>query len=286
MSVFKSRVFIFNSYEYFLEHFIRTNRREDIPELTPEQKKELLSSMHYTLIPTGKGDGFYWLYYTEGQMYDGFEEWEYTEEKAMSYGGIEEAYERLSDIIIPDYFEEDEDYMEDFMYKLYGDSKENEAQMLYALDIWGGFFDKENVEIHGLKEKYFRNRIYTSKDERDIVAREIQKQADDLRKKGRKYSTVVIRLAEGYGIDTPVICHRISEYKGERVHTQDRLFNGTSYETAIYHFNNWYPGNNDYPFGLKEEEIDDDGFPYNPYKTDDFKIIKEWVTGAFDTENY
>lgn len=118
MSIFKSKIFTFNSYEYFLEWYIKLGKDSSTPDLTEDQKKEMLKMMHYVLKPTKRGDGFYFLYDEEREMYDGDEEWVHSADKAMTYGGVQEAFERLWDIIIPDWFEEDEDYMEDFYYKL------------------------------------------------------------------------------------------------------------------------------------------------------------------------
>ena len=75
MSIFKSKLFTFNSYEYFLEWYIKQERDSSTPDLTENQKRELLKMMHYVLKPTKRGDGFYFLYDVEREMYDGEEEW-------------------------------------------------------------------------------------------------------------------------------------------------------------------------------------------------------------------
>jgi hypothetical protein len=43
--------------------------------------------------------------------------------------------------------------------------------------------------------------------------------------------------------------------------------------------NKWYPGFNDYPFGYGSETED-------IYSSEDFIIIQEWVSGAFDLKDY
>lgn len=294
--VFKSKLFTFNSYEYFLEWYIKQERDSSTPDLTEDQKRELLKMMHYVLKPSKRGDGFYFLYDVEREMYDGEEEWVHSADKAMTYGGVQEAFERFWDIIIPDWFEEDEDYMEDFYYKLeLSEKKSNQEDIgdyLYALYAWGGFFNEENAKIHLVNPKNYENVVFfKNKEDRDAIIYSLNVIADDMQKKGHSTCKLMITTHEGYDMDKPVVCHRVSEYKGKRVHTTFNMKIGTTIQDAMFWMNEkWYPGHNDYPFGTPEVKSIE-GYKhlteeYDPYNSDDFKIIQEWVTGAFDLKDY
>lgn len=165
---------------------------------------------------------------------------------------------------------------------------------LYGLEVWGGFFEKENVLMHTVDPKQYENIVFfKDKDTRDTILHSLRGIEKDMLAKGYYTCKFVESLSEGYHINIPVICHRVCEYKGKRVHTQHKMHAGTSIKHAMYFMNNnWFPNHNDYPFG-PGEILDEDYFKITGqkvyddlYESDDFRIIQEWVTGAFDLIQY
>ena len=134
----------------------------------------------------------------------------------------------------------------------------------YLLHTWGGFYNEEHQEKHGELEGY--HYFYTEK-ERDNYITKLRKIEKDLNAKH-----LAIEKSEGYNTRTITTLHRVSKYKGKEYYTKNNLPPNYSYSAARYTMKNkWYPGFNDYPLG---ENFD--------YDNEDFEIVQEWITGAFD----
>lgn len=135
---------------------------------------------------------------------------------------------------------------------------------LYRMYAWGGFFNEEHKSIHQFADGEY---IFNTKEAR-------QKQIDAMEKCSKEMNAHVlcIALTEGFHVHDFVTFHRVCEYKGKRVYTATKI------ETSPYEYSDaeyfiewkWYPGFNDYPFG---EDFD--------YEDPEFKVLQEWITGAF-----
>lgn len=136
----------------------------------------------------------------------------------------------------------------------------------YLLMTWGGFYNQENKDRHGLEPGYH---YFDSEEERENYLRKLQRIEKRL---NAKY--LASMKSEGFNVREPVILNRVSSYKGREVHTTYESMPGTSYSIAAYLLENkWYPGHHDYPFG---EDFD--------YESPSFKVVQEWITGQFDAK--
>jgi hypothetical protein len=97
---------------------------------------------------------------------------------------------------------------------------------LYGLFLWGGFFNTDCVNEHKVEPAMYEEKtlFFKEKETRDKVLKSLQDISEDLANKGFR-STLMSTLSEGYNINTPVICHRVSEYKGKRVLTRTQMHN-------------------------------------------------------------
>jgi len=136
----------------------------------------------------------------------------------------------------------------------------------YYLYTWGGFYNDDNKKVHGFEpcEDGF---YFDTKEERDFYLQTLQ---DACSKLGTDDACLVNQIAEGCSVRIKPCIHRVSEYKGERVHSICLWSWPQDVRVLRYHLEyKWYLGFNDYPFG---EDVD--------YR--DVKVIDEWITGAFD----
>jgi hypothetical protein len=137
----------------------------------------------------------------------------------------------------------------------------------YRLHTWGGFYNAEFKIIHGLEEgDYYFNTFEAREkfiDERRAISDELNA------------TQLVLSTWEGFACNVNTVLHRVSEYLGERVYTTDVIANVEyTLEDAKHRLEHkWYPGFNDYPFG--------ETFDYTDKR---FKVLQEWVTGAFTTK--
>jgi hypothetical protein len=140
----------------------------------------------------------------------------------------------------------------------------------YYLKVWGGFWNEANLKVHGIPET--EHLYFSTKEAREEYLEMLEETRKSL---GTWDATIARYVAEGYHVRTIPVCHRISEYKGKRVHTiRDWSFPESNKSVLEYHMEyKWYPGFNDYPFG-EDERI---------YDGKQVTIIAEWIEGAFET---
>ncbi len=137
----------------------------------------------------------------------------------------------------------------------------------YYIHVWGGFFNDEYKRVHCFQPgNYFFD---TLKEREDFIStlREIEEKMD-ARHLG-------ISMSEGYHCRIETKLHRVTKYNGKEYYSEYNL--GCSYpiDAAKYHMENkWYPGFNDYPMG--------EDFDYHKKK---FKVVQEWITGAFSDKH-
>ena len=137
----------------------------------------------------------------------------------------------------------------------------------YHLQTWGGFYNEEFQKIHGFKEG---NYDFNSLEDRTNYLNKLHLAENQLN--ARMLATV---LSEGYTCNEICILHRVTEFEGKEYYTTRELSVNASYDGAKYMLEwKWTPGCNDYPLG---EDFDYDG-------RTDWKIIQEWITGAFTPE--
>ena len=174
--------------------------------------------------------------------------------------------------------------------KYYKPEEVKNMPYMYGLTLWGGFFNSDNVAVHNMLPALFEKTLFfENKSVRDNLLTSLKLIETNMKEKGYEKCTLMSVVSEGYSIATPVVCHRVSEYKGKRVHTQQAMQPGTTLQHAMYYMDNkWYPNFNDYPFGYDDEVDEETGEPLHEdvYNSEDFKIIQEWVTGAFDLEDF
>jgi hypothetical protein len=135
----------------------------------------------------------------------------------------------------------------------------------YLLHTWGGFYNEGNQKIHG---ELSGDHYFDIEKERETYLIKLKDIAKEI---GTYDCRLMNHKEEGFTVRTPPMLHRISEYKGEQVHTTRDGRVLTKYDDCEYMLEyKWYPGFNDYPFG---EDFD--------YEQEDFKIVQEWITGSF-----
>ena len=135
---------------------------------------------------------------------------------------------------------------------------------LYYLYTWGGFYNNVYVQIHKQRPGSF---WFNTKVDRQIYI-------DTLKDIEIKLSanTLAIELSEGYHCMVSTELHRCIEFEGNTYYSTYDLGINYPFDTALYHLQyKWRLGYNDYPLG--------DTFNYNDFN---IKLIKEWITGAFD----
>ncbi|AUR81667.1 hypothetical protein NVP1089O_18 [Vibrio phage 1.089.O._10N.261.51.F9] len=133
----------------------------------------------------------------------------------------------------------------------------------YCLHTWGGFYNEEHAKIHKLEAGFH---YFDTVGERDEYLKQLRKIESEL---GAQY--LATSEFEGFHCRIPVVCHRICEFEGKQYHTKDELPPCYGFSSAEHWMENkWYPGMNDYPLG---EEFN--------YYDQGFKIVAEWVEGAF-----
>ncbi len=136
----------------------------------------------------------------------------------------------------------------------------------YHVATWGGFYNDNYRKIHGLSEGDF---LFDTKKLRDEFIKARRKIESDL-----KAWSLCFTLTEGFCCNIKTVLHRVISYKGKTFYTYLDLGVNYEFSAAKYHLQwKWYPGFNDYPLG--------EDFNYSKVK-----IIKQWITGAFqDTAN-
>jgi hypothetical protein len=132
----------------------------------------------------------------------------------------------------------------------------------YHCKTWGGFYNDEYKNIHGLSGGDF---VFDSKQERQSFIDFRQAVSAEL-----KANYLMIDNSEGFECCTRVTLHRVVEHQGISYYsTRDMGINYPFVSAKRFMENNWYPGFNDYPLGEDFEEYDS------------VKIVSEWITGAF-----
>ena len=136
-----------------------------------------------------------------------------------------------------------------------------EKKYQYHVLTWGGFYNHEYKNIHGLDKGDF---FFDTKEERDEFIRGRFYIAEDL-----NAGVLCFSQSEGFCCDTRTVLHRITEIEGKQYYSTRDM--GINYPYSAAHFfmeNKWQPGFNDYPIG-------------EDYDYTDAKIIQQWITGAF-----
>lgn len=145
----------------------------------------------------------------------------------------------------------------------------NEKQKLkyeYHLLTWGGFYNEEHQKIHKQISGDF---WFNSNEDREKYIDELKEIEAKL---GAKY--LVVLCTEGYNCRVRTKIHRVCEYKGKQYYSEYDMGINYGIDESAYHLEyKWYPGFNDYPLG---EQFD--------YSNPEFKIISQWVSGAFNIE--
>lgn len=140
---------------------------------------------------------------------------------------------------------------------------ENNKEMKYQYGVltWGGFYNEEFVEKHGLEEG---TKMFDTKDERNHYLSKLKGLSRSLNAR-----ELMVDEFEGYNCNEETVLHRVISFDGKEHYTNYNLGSDYPYTTAQYHLENkWYPGFNDYPLG--------EYFDYSKVT-----IIQEWITGAF-----
>lgn len=134
----------------------------------------------------------------------------------------------------------------------------------YHVLTWGGFYNDEHKAKHGLEEGDF---LFDTDAERQAFIAERNRIADEL-----NAHFLCIRQSEGYCCETRTVLHRVCEFNGKKDYSTYDLGINYPYTPAMYHLvHKWYPGFNHYPFG---DDVD--------YQSPEFKVLGEWITGAFE----
>lgn len=142
--------------------------------------------------------------------------------------------------------------------------KENitEPKYEYHLRTWGGFYNEQYLNIHQKSEGDF---WFDTNEERQQYVNELK-----TLKKELNANSLMLVFTEGYCCRIETILHRVVEWKGKRYYSFYNMGINYPISVAKYHLEyKWYCGFNDYPLG---EDFD--------YKTNELKIIQEWITGA------
>ena len=144
----------------------------------------------------------------------------------------------------------------------------------YYLKVWGGFWNETNLRIHGIPET--EHLYFDTREARNEYLERLEKARKSL---GTWDACIASTLVEGYYVRTIPTLHRISEYKGQKVHTVlNWSFPENNKSVLEYYMEyKWYPGFNDYPFGEEDESI---------YDGEQVTIIAEWIEGAFTKETW
>jgi len=132
----------------------------------------------------------------------------------------------------------------------------------YHVLTWGGFYNKEHKDIHGLEGGDYV--FSTEKEREDFI---------DYRRnvsKALNAHSLCFTKTEGFCCHTRTVLHRVVQYKGERYYSSYDV--GVNYSISSAKFlmeYKWTPGFNDYPLGEDFEHYDK------------VKVVGEWITGAF-----
>ena len=136
----------------------------------------------------------------------------------------------------------------------------------YYVKTWGGFYNEEHKQIHGLSEGDY---WFDTKIEADKFIEDRKKIEKEL---GANY--LACELHSGYTTRIKTELHRVIEYEGKEYYTSYDIGYNYPMKAALYHMEyKWYPGFNDYPLG--------EDFNYSKVK-----IKQEWVTGAYTKDEY
>tara|TARA_R110000850_G_scaffold89835_1_gene191962 strand:- start:5 stop:427 length:423 start_codon:yes stop_codon:yes gene_type:complete len=134
----------------------------------------------------------------------------------------------------------------------------------YHVRTWGGFYNKEYKDLHGLEDGDF---FFDTAHERQVF---IDHRRDIEQKLGA--NVLMIKETESYHCNIKTVCHRVVEIEGVSHYSSRSMGVNYSFDSAKYFMDNkWYTGFNDYPLG--------DDFDYD---TVEIKYLKEWITGAED----
>jgi hypothetical protein len=130
---------------------------------------------------------------------------------------------------------------------------------------WGGFYNDEYKEHHGLADGDF---VFDTMRERTEFIDERKKIEKYLNTQGLCFS-----FSEGFCCNVRTVLHRVIEFQGIQYYSHNDLGVNYSFSSAArFMENNWYPGFNDYPIPFGDDF---------DYETADIKIVKKWITGAF-----
>jgi len=145
-------------------------------------------------------------------------------------------------------------------------SKKRCPKYLYHVFTWGGFYNREYVEMHHLTEGDF---FFETPEKRAacIAGRKLIAASLYLE------NYICFSCTEGYHCKEHTILHRVVSYKDKQYYSEHDLGVGCSYASALHFLQNeWYPGFNDYPLG-------------EPFDYDKVHIDEEWITGAFTVDH-
>jgi len=136
----------------------------------------------------------------------------------------------------------------------------------YHVQTWGGFYNKEYKDIHGLEDGDF---IFDTNKERDNFMKERRLIEEEL---DARY--LVFSCTEGYCCDIRTVLHRVIRYKGATYYSNYDIGINYPFDDAKFFMQyKWCAGFNDYPLG--------EDFDYSKVK-----VVKEWITGAHQEIKY
>ena len=150
----------------------------------------------------------------------------------------------------------------------------------YGVYVWGGFWNEENIKVHGIADKGAHLFDTWAKRQEFLIKLEEAKLnlSFHIMANGRYNDNVICStLYEGCDIENLPVIHRLSEYKGIRYYSTNEWNWPEKISVLRYYAEyKWYPGFNDHVIeeALPNEEVD-----YTQVK-----ILSEWVTGAFKLE--
>jgi hypothetical protein len=118
----------------------------------------------------------------------------------------------------------------------------NPEKYEYAVETWGGFYNPEHKEKHGLEPGTY---YFDSKEKRDEFMKERRIIEHNL-----KANYLMFSVAEGKNLRMRYWLFRETTSGSQTVKTRRSMCVDTTKEQAEYHLEyKWYPGFNDYPFG-------------------------------------
>lgn len=137
----------------------------------------------------------------------------------------------------------------------------------YWLNTWGGFYNKENKDIHHFEEGEY---IFNTKEEREEYIKKLQTVAVSSNKLD-EYATLMIDCTEGYTLVNPLILHLIVEHKEtkHKRHILHTLYKNHDIDTLLYYISYKCP---------IEKILGDEINNYN--------VITSFITGSINTTEF